>query len=111
VNATDPDPTDAAETVVVSYPADLSEWGRSALENRPFRAYLGKTLGTVEPGDEFAEFVGAGCCGDTLDVPLRVESVQGGTDVTEDTTVEYEVRDPCGIQGGWAVQSESGPAE
>jgi len=100
---------DHAERVVVSYPADLSRWGRDVLEDRPFRAYLGKTLGVVSAGHEFEEFVDVGCCGDTMDVPLRVERVDGGRRVTEGTTVEYEVREACGIDGGWAVQSADGP--
>jgi hypothetical protein len=36
-----------ATRVVVSYPADLSEWGRETVEGSPFRAYLRKTLGRV----------------------------------------------------------------
>jgi len=99
----------SAERVVVSYPADLSQWGRDTLDDDPFRAYLGKTLGTVEPGTEVEVFVGVGCCGDTLDVPLRVEAVEGGDTVTEATTIEYEVREACGIEGGWAVQSAGSP--
>lgn len=104
------DPTDAtAERVVVSYPADLSQWGRDTLDGDPFRAYLRKTLGAVEPGEEVEVFVGVGCCGDTLDVPLRVEATEGGDAVTGATTVEYAVREACGIEGGWAVQSAGSP--
>jgi len=98
-----------AERVVVSYPADLSQWGRDTLDGDPFRAYLRKTLGTVEPGEEVEVFVGVGCCGDTLDVPLRVEAVESGDTVTGATTVAYEVREACGIDGGWAVQSAGSP--
>ncbi|PSP34548.1 hypothetical protein BRC64_00475 [Halobacteriales archaeon QH_10_67_22] len=101
----------AATRVVVSYPADLSRWGRETVEDDPFRAYLGKTLGTVEAGRTVEEFVGVGCCGDTLDVPLRIERVEGGDTVTEATTVEYEVRDACGVDGGWAVQSAGTPRD
>jgi hypothetical protein len=104
-----PRTTSTAERVVVSYPADLSRWGRDTIEDAPFRAYLGKTLGAVEPGDEVEVFVGVGCCGNTLDVPLRVEAVEGGDTVTEDTDVEYDVREACGIEGGWQVQSADGP--
>ncbi|PSQ03503.1 hypothetical protein BRC92_06285 [Halobacteriales archaeon QS_4_69_31] len=101
--------TAGAARVVVSYPADLSDWGRSIVEDDPFRAYLGKTLGRVAAGDGFVEFVGVGCCGDTLDVPLRVEAIEGGDTVTEETAVEYEVREACGLEGGWRVQSQGGP--
>lgn len=103
-------PTDATR-VVVSYPADLSQWGRDVVEGDPFRAYLTKTLGTVETGDVVEEFVGVGCCGDSLDVPLRIERVDGGPTVTRETTVEYELREACGVDGGWAVQSAGTPEE
>lgn len=99
-----------ATRVLVSYPEDLSDWGRFQVEKPAFRAYLTKTLGEVREGDEWEEFVGVGCCGNTLDVPLRIERVEGGTEVTRDTEVEYAVREACGIQGGWRVQSAGGPA-
>ncbi|MFC6903691.1 hypothetical protein [Halalkalicoccus tibetensis] len=101
--------TSHATRVVVSYPADLSDWGRFQVEKPSFRAYLTKTLGEVREGDEREEFVGVGCCGDSLDVPLRIEAVEGGPEVTRDTEVEYSVREACGIEGGWRVQSAGGP--
>jgi len=99
-----------ATRVVVSYPADLSAWGRDIVEGSPFRAYLGKAHDTAGAGDVWPEFVGVGCCGDTLDVPLRVESVEGGTALTEETTIEFEEREACGVEGNWRVQSEAGPS-
>ncbi|WP_436926327.1 hypothetical protein [Halosimplex amylolyticum] len=102
---------DAATTVVISYPSDLSTWGRDIVEGRPFRAYLKKTLGTVEVGQVTEEFTGVGCCGDTLDVPLAIESVEGGDRVDESTEIEYTVRDTCEVEGGWRVQSAGGPTE
>jgi hypothetical protein len=104
-----PRTTPVAERVVVSYPADLSQWGRDTVEDPSFRAYLGKTLGPVEPGEEVEVFVGVGCCGNTLDVPLRIETFEGGDTVTEETEIEYAVREACGIEGGWAVQSAGVP--
>ena len=98
-----------ATRVVLSYPADLSDWGREQVDTPHFRAYLGKTLGEVEEGDVREEFVDVGCCGSSLDVPLRVEEVQGGSRVGPDTTLEYAVREACGVQGGWRVQSAGGP--
>ncbi|PSQ43917.1 hypothetical protein BRD14_02230 [Halobacteriales archaeon SW_5_68_122] len=65
-----------ADRLVVSYPADLSDWGRMQVEKPSFRAFLRKTRERADPGDVWEEFVGVGCCGDTLDVPLRVESVE-----------------------------------
>lgn len=101
--------TDAAARVVLSYPADLSEWGRGQVDTPHFRAYLRKTLGTVNEGDVREEFVGVGCCGSALDVPLRIEEVQGGSRVDPDTDIEYTIREACGVQGGWRVQSADGP--
>ncbi len=101
-----------ADRVVVSYPADLSDWGRFQVEKDSFVAYLRKTkTDRVRQGDVWDEFVGVGCCGSTLDVPLRVERIEGGQTLGPDTEVTYEVREACGIQGGWHVQSEGGPNE
>ena len=103
------DADEAATRLVVSYPADLSDWGRMRVETPEFRAYLRKTRERAAEGDVWEEFVGVGCCGDTLDVPLRVETVEGGTRLDSETAVEFEVREACGIEGGWLVQSEAAP--
>lgn len=103
--------TDTATRIVLSYPSDLSTWGRDTLDGSPFRAYLKKTLGRVEEGETTEQFTGVGCCGDTLDVPLQIESIEGGPLVDESTTIEYEVRDACEVEGGWRVQSAGGPTE
>ena len=103
--------TEYATRVVVSYPADLSGWGRGQLDGRIFRAYLRRMLGDVEPGDERAEFLDVGCCGNTYDVPLRVERVVGGSTVGPETEIEYVEREACGLNGGWRVQSAAGPSE
>ncbi|MFC4549997.1 MULTISPECIES: hypothetical protein [Halorussus] len=116
--ATEPD-TDSenadlrpADRVVVSYPEDLSDWGRFQVEGSPFKAYLRKTrTGKVREGDEWEEFVGVGCCGSTLDVPLRIERIEGGDTFGPETDVEFDVREACGIRGGWQVQSKEGPNE
>lgn len=102
---------EVADRVVLSYPSDLSTWGRDILDGVPYRAYLRKTLGHVEAGQVSEEFTGVGCCGDTLDVPLRVECVEGGNTVTESTDIEYTVRETCEVEGGWRVQSAAGPTE
>lgn len=98
-----------AKRVVISYPADLSGWGRHQVQTPHFKAYLRKTLGEVAQGQQFEEFVGVGCCGNTLDVPLIVESVEGGPRVDEATEIEYTVREACNLPGGWQVQSAAGP--
>ena len=103
------DADEAATRLVVSYPADLSDWGRMRVETPEFRAYLRKTRERAAEGDVWEEFVGVGCCGDTLDVPLRVETVEDGPQVGPETAIEFEVREACGIEGGWLVQSEAAP--
>ena len=105
------DTCETATKVVISYPSDLSTWGRDILDGRPYRAYLGKTLGRVQAGQVTEEFTGVGCCGDTLDVPLQIESVDGGQQVDESTDIEYTVRDSCEVEGGWRVQSADGPTQ
>ncbi|MFB6104822.1 MAG: hypothetical protein ABEJ57_07070 [Halobacteriaceae archaeon] len=101
--------TTVASRVVLSYPADLSDWGRWQLDERAFKAYLRRTHDTVAEGDEWLVFLDVGCCGDTLDVPLRVKAVDGGADLGEDTAFEYEEREACGLAGGWNVQSAGAP--
>jgi len=107
----DPGDADTADRVVISYPADLSDWGRHQLTTRYFLAYLRRTLDDLQVGDTWEEFVGVGCCGNTLDVPLRIERVEGGDRMDEDTEIVYEVREACGVEGGWRVQSAGGPTE
>ena len=98
-----------ARRIEISYPADLSDWSRRQLDTRWFKAYLRKTIGTAAVGDEWNEFVDVGCCGSTHDVPLRIESVDGGDAVGPSTAIEYTVREACGVGGGWRVQSAAGP--
>lgn len=101
--------TETTTRVVVSYPADLSLWGREIVEDTPFRAYLRKAHDSVAAGDRWEEFVGVGCCGSALDVPLRIESVEGGDRLDEDTEFEFTEREACEIDGGWQVQSAAAP--
>jgi len=103
--------TEAATRVVVSYPADLSLWGRDIVADTPFRAYLRKAHDSAAAGDQWEEFVGVGCCGSALDVPLRVESVEGGERLAEDTEFEFTEREACDIDGGWNVQSAAAPEQ
>jgi len=110
-NEDDLDHAESSETashVVLSYPSELSTWGRDIVEGDPFRAYLPKAHDRACPGDVWEEFVGVGCCGDALDVPLRVESVEGAAELTSATTFEFTVREAC-LAGGWEVQSEASP--
>ena len=105
----EPASDDRADRVVLSYPADLSDWGRDQLEQSSFRSYLGKAHDEAAVGDRWEEFVDVGCCGSTMDVPLQVERVDGGRRVDEETTIEYEPRDAEEMDGSWRVQSEGGP--
>ncbi|RKD95747.1 hypothetical protein [Halopiger aswanensis] len=108
---TDPESatSDRAERIVLSHPADLSDWGRDQLEMSSFRTYLGKVHDEARVGDVWEEFVDVGCCGSAMDVPLRVERVDGGSRPDRDTKIEYETRDSCEMEGSWQVQSEGGP--
>lgn len=99
----------AASRIVISYPADVSDWGRDQLATPWFEGYLRKTLGTVEVGTEWEEFVDIGCCGNSLDIPLRIEAIEGGDTVANDTEIDWTTREACGIEGGWRVQSAAGP--
>ena len=104
------DASTVADRVVVSYPEDLSGWGRFQVEKPSFQAFIRKTRAEAEPGDVWEEFVGVGCCGSTLDVPLRVESIEGGSRIGDETQIDYEVREACGLEGSWRVQSKGGPS-
>jgi len=95
--------------IVVSYPADLSAWGRDQLSTPWFRAYLRRRLEDAVAGEAVDVFLDVGCCGDTLDVPLRVERIEGDEPVGPDTQIEYAEREACGLAGGWLVQSRAGP--
>lgn len=97
-----------ATRVVVSYPEELSGWGRQQVESDRYRNYLRKTMGSVAVGDEFEEFADVGCCGDSLDIPFRVEAVEDGDEVGPDTEVEFAERD-AEMEGGWLVQSAGAP--
>jgi hypothetical protein len=98
---------DTATKITVSYPADLSTWGREIVEDRPFRNYLTKAHDRAVAGDRWAEFVGVGCCGSPLDVELQVESVAGGSKIDAETEFAFTERAACGV-GGWTVQSRAG---
>jgi hypothetical protein len=92
--------TAVADTVVVSYrSADLDPTAgddgfaenhiiHDRIREQPFRAYLRRVHGgPVTEGDEWSEFVNCGC-GTTADVVLRVESVDGGSRLDEETVIE-----------------------
>ncbi len=96
---------DPATRVVISYPGDLSDWGADQLQTPWFERYLRKTLGEVNAGDGFEEFVDIGCCGNSLDIPLRIEAIEGGTEVGESTAIDWTTRAACGLDGGWTAQS------
>lgn len=66
-----------ASRVVLSYPEELSEWGRDQVTADRYVNYLRKVIGETAVGEEFEEFVDCGC-GRTTDVTLRIEAVEGG---------------------------------
>lgn len=105
-----------ASRLVLSYPDGLSDWGREQIDTDRYRGYFRRVLGAVSVGSVHEEFVDVGCCGDSLDVPFRVERVEVAGEsveravVTDETGIDYETR-PGDVEGGWCVQSAAGPAE
>lgn len=95
-----------ASRVVLSYPEELSEWGRDQVHADRYVGYLRKKLDEPRVGDEFEEFVDVGCCGDAMDVPFRVEAVEGGDAVGSETEIEFATREAA-MEGGWLVQSQA----
>jgi hypothetical protein len=102
--------TDAehATRVVLSYPEELSQWGRDQVESPRYRGYLRKVVDDLTVGREFEEFADVGCCGDSLDIQFRIEAVEGGEQMSADTEVEFTTRE-ADHEGGWRVQSAAGP--
>ncbi|SFR51000.1 hypothetical protein [Halogeometricum limi] len=109
---TDATAAETARRVVVSYPDELSAWARDQLDTDRFRTYLRRVLDDLPPGHTWEEFVDVGCCGNSLDIPLRIESVDGPERMGSDTEIEYATREtePGELEGGWRVQSKGGPA-
>ncbi|MFB6301980.1 MAG: hypothetical protein ABEH78_03875 [Haloferacaceae archaeon] len=99
---------DHATRVVVSHPDELSEWGRTQLSGERFRGYLRRTVDDLTVGREWEEFLDVGCCGDTLDVTLRVEAVEGPPRMGPETEIAFVERE-ASMTGGWRVQSAAGP--
>jgi len=97
-----------ASRVVLSVPAGLSDWARDQIDSDRYRGYFRRTLGDVAEGDALEEFVDVGCCGSNLDVPFRVERVDGPGRVGPETAIEYADREDD-VDDGWTVQSEGGP--
>lgn len=98
----------AARRIVVSYPDELGAWSRLQLDTDRFRAYLRRTLTDPSEGTEWTEFVDVGCCGNSPDIPLRIESVDGPPQMGPDTEIEYVER-AAAVESGWKVQSADGP--
>lgn len=96
-----------AARITVSHPDELSGWGRKQLYADRFRTYLRRAHDDVAVGDEWEEFLDVGCCGDSLDLTLRVEAVEGPGRIGPDTDVEFVERE-AGMAGGWEVQSAAG---
>lgn len=107
-----------ATRVVLSVPDDVSDWARDQFESDHFRGYFRRILDDVAVGDVTEEFVDVGCCGDSLDVPFRVERIETAdghaeaATVGDETEIEYTTRESSAddeVAGGWRVQSQAGP--
>ena len=98
-----------ATRIVLSYPSDLGQHGRRRIEADHFKKWLRRTREEAVEGDLWEEFTDVGCCGSHMDVPLRVERVEGGSVVDFDTVIAYEEREACGLNPGWSVQHDEPP--
>jgi hypothetical protein len=98
--------TDTADRVVLSYPADIGKHGRKRLHQDYYRGWLRKSHDAVAVGDEWDEFTDVGCCGSRMDLPLCVETVEGGSRIGAETAIEYTEREACGVNAGWSVQHD-----
>ncbi|MFB6235561.1 MAG: hypothetical protein ABEH81_14125 [Halopenitus sp.] len=107
-----------ATRVVLSVPDDVSDWARDQFETDRFRGYFRRVLDDVAVGDVTEEFVDVGCCGDSLDIPFRVERIETAdgqvaeASVGDETDIEYATRESNAddeVAGGWRVQSQAGP--
>lgn len=108
----------SATRIVLSVPDDVSDWARDQFESDRFRGYFRRVLDDVAVGEVTEEFVDVGCCGDSLDIPFRVERIETADGHVEEATVgdetgiEYATRESNAadeVAGGWRVQSQAGP--
>jgi hypothetical protein len=97
---------DTADRITLSFPADIGKHGRKRLGQDYYKGWLRKTHDAVAVGDEWDEFTDVGCCGSQMDLPLRVEAVEGGSRVGSETVIEYTEREACGVNPGWSVQHD-----
>lgn len=95
-----------ASRVVLSYPKDLSKHGVDRITQEYYKKWLRKTRDKVAKGDAWNEFTDVGCCGSQMEVPLRVEDVEGGTRMGPETEIAYTERAACDVNSGWSVQHD-----
>ena len=93
-----------ARRVVLSHPADLSPHASRRVRQSYYRTYLGRVKDSAVEGEVWEEFTDIGCCGSGTDVPLRVESVEGGPRIDEGTEFEFVERAAEGLESAWAAQ-------
>ncbi|ESP87371.1 hypothetical protein [Candidatus Halobonum tyrrellensis] len=97
-----------ADRATLSYPDALGGWSREQVLADRYRTYLGRAFAGAGVGHERDEFVDVGCCGNSPRFTVRVESLEGGDRVGEDTELELVERRED-VESGWAVQSEAAP--
>lgn len=72
-----------------------TDWLLAELRKASYQKYLRRVHeGAVAVGDEWPEFVSCGCA-TPQDVVLRVERVEGGTDLADTTTLTVQPRRPA----------------
>lgn len=88
---------ETASRVVLTYDPDVIDdisrfWVEDELGKGSYVGYIRRTYDTVSEGEDFDEFVSKGCS-IPMDVTLRVERLDGGTRIGEDTAVDIRRRD------------------
>lgn len=88
---------ETASRVVLSYDPqaidDISRyWVEDELSKDAYEAYIRRSYGPVSEGEEFEEFVAKGCSV-PMDVTLRVERLEGGSTIGDETAVDIQRRE------------------
>jgi hypothetical protein len=83
-----------------------SDWLRENMSDSTYLQYLQRAhAGPVTVGEEWEEFVNCGCSS-PQDVVLRVESIEGGTAIGFETTIDFVSRKSV-LEGEVAVDGSN----
>lgn len=92
-----PATTETATRVVLSYDPDAIDdisrfWVEDELSKESFEGYIRRAHDSLSEGEPFQTSVSKGC-GVPVEVTLRVERLEGGPGIDEETTVEVRRRE------------------